>query len=239
LRIVLDYAVKRGLLLSNPAHDIKRRKLVQAKITVPTRDQFQGLVAALRDEDRSFGTQGKGTDAANLIELLAYSCCRLAEATSLRWANIDFVRQSVTITGGEVGTKNGEQRTIPMTESLRLLLERLHAENAPEPTDAILPINSARNAVQRACGKLGLPQFTHHDFRHLFATTCIESGVDIPTVSRWLGHKDGGALAMKVYGHLRDEHSFAMIKRVTFTERSAENILPMASGNIAKVNASN
>jgi len=33
--------------------------------------------------------------------------------------------------------------------------------------------------------------------RHLFATRCIESGVDIPTVSRWLGHKDGGALAMK------------------------------------------
>jgi hypothetical protein len=40
--------------------------------------------------------------------------------------------------------------------------------------------------------------------------------VDIPTVSRWLGHKDGGALAMKRYGHLRQEHSFAMIKRVNF-----------------------
>ena len=38
--------------------------------------------------------------------------------------------------------------------------------------------------------------------------TCLQRaasnpGVDIPTVSRWLGHKDGGALAMKVYGHLR------------------------------------
>ena len=46
--------------------------------------------------------------------------------------------------------------------------------------------------------------------RHFFATTCIESGVDIPTISRWLGHKDGGALAMRTYGHLRDEHSLAM-----------------------------
>jgi len=42
---------------------------------------------------------------------------------------------------------------------------------------------------------------------HLFATICIESGVDILTVSRWLGHADGGALAMRVYGHLRDKHS--------------------------------
>jgi hypothetical protein len=40
--------------------------------------------------------------------------------------------------------------------------------------------------------------------------------VDIPTVSRWLGHKDGGALAMRVYGHLRQEHSFSMVKRVAF-----------------------
>jgi integrase len=57
---------------------------------------------------------------------------------------------------------------------------------------------------------------THHDFRHLFATTCIESGIDIPTVSRWLGHKDGGALAMKTYGHLRREHAMEQAKKVRF-----------------------
>jgi hypothetical protein len=43
-----------------------------------------------------------------------------------------------------------------------------------------------------------------------------DSGVDIPTVSRWLGHKDGGALAMKTYGHLRREHSIAQAQCVTF-----------------------
>jgi hypothetical protein len=45
--------------------------------------------------------------------------------------------------------------------------------------------------------------FTNDDLRHLFATRCIESGSDIPTLSGWLGHKDGGTLAMKTYGHLR------------------------------------
>ena len=44
----------------------------------------------------------------------------------------------------------------------------------------------------------------------------LESGVDIPTVSRWLGHKDGGALAMRVYGHLRLEHSMSSAQRVQF-----------------------
>jgi len=40
--------------------------------------------------------------------------------------------------------------------------------------------------------------------------------VDIPTVSRWLGHKDGGVLAMKTYGHLRREHSVAQAQKVSF-----------------------
>ena len=50
-------------------------------------------------------------------------------------------------------------------------------------------------------------RITHHDFRHLFATRCIEAGVDIPKISRWMGQADGGALAMKIYGHLQREHS--------------------------------
>jgi integrase len=78
---------------------------------------------------------------------------------------------------------------------------------------------------------LSLPHFHHHDFRHFFATTCIEAGVDIPTISRWLGHKDGGALAMRVYGHLREDHSFAQIKRVTFDDpnsaKNAPNVIPL------------
>jgi len=43
-----------------------------------------------------------------------------------------------------------------------------------------------------------------------------ESGMGIPMVSRWLGHKDGGALAMKTYGHLRNENSQAMAQKVKF-----------------------
>jgi hypothetical protein len=51
--------------------------------------------------------------------------------------------------------------------------------------------------------------------------------VDIPTVSRWLGHKDGGALAMKVYGHVRNQHSASMAKPVNFAPAES-NIIPLA-----------
>jgi integrase len=76
-------------------------------------------------------------------------------------------------------------------------------------------------------------RITHHDLRHLFATRCIESGVDIPTVSRWLGHKDGGALAMRVYGHLRDAHSADMAKRVTFSNPQPTSQSPAPEVNPA------
>jgi integrase len=80
----------------------------------------------------------------------------------------------------------------------------------------VFGVSECQKALDRGCKQVGADRITHHDLRHLFATRCIESGVDIPTVSRWLGHKDGGALAMKTYGHLRREPSIAQAQRVTF-----------------------
>jgi integrase len=80
----------------------------------------------------------------------------------------------------------------------------------------VFRVREAQKAIDGACKKLKLARITHHDLRHFFAKVCIESGVDIPTVSRWLNHKDGGALAMKTYGHLGREHSLAQAQKVTF-----------------------
>jgi integrase len=104
-----------------------------------------------------------------------------------------------------------------MIPDMLLLLNRLQNEQeGDDPTKPVMRVRECQKAIDRASRVVGTPRITHHDLRHLFATRCIESGVDIPTVSRWLGHKDGGALAMKVYGHLRDQHSADMAKRVAF-----------------------
>ena len=93
----------------------------------------------------------------------------------------------------------------------------MRSERPNEPPDAkVFHVRECQKALDRACNKVGADRITHHDLRHLFATACIEAGVDIPTVSRWLGHKDGGALAMKTYGHLRREHSIMQAQRVSF-----------------------
>ena len=66
----------------------------------------------------------------------------------------------------------------------------------------------------RKAAKLG--DFGFHDCRHHFISMCVMSGVDFMTIASWAGHRDGGVLIGKVYGHLANEHRKAMAERVNF-----------------------
>jgi integrase len=55
--------------------------------------------------------------------------------------------------------------------------------------------------LQRHLSRLGLPHQRFHDLRHAFATLMVESGEDLGTVSRILGHADFATTA-DVYAHL-------------------------------------
>ena len=213
LRRMFDLAIERGLRYGNPAADLKRVRVRIKELTLPGHDQFNALVAEIRRVPF-----GPGLASADLVEFLAYGGFRKGEAAHVAWADCDFKRSEILVRGNaDTGTKNGEMRRVPMIPDMVRLLERLRAARSEDAADdTVMRVKECQGALTRACRKLGLPRITHHDLRHLFATRCIESGVDIPTVSRWLGHKDGGALAMKVYGHLRDQHSVAMAQKVSF-----------------------
>ncbi len=142
MRAVFDYSVRLGLMLSNPAKEIKRRKVVQKPMVLPTREQFRKLVAAIRENDGRQDSQEKAKPGADLVELLAYSGCRIAEANALTWANVDFAKNTLAVTGGAGGTKNYECRTVPLTDALRSLLVRLLQERSPVPSDSISQIDT-------------------------------------------------------------------------------------------------
>jgi hypothetical protein len=42
------------------------------------------------------------------------------------------------------------------------------------------------------------------------------SGLDYMTIAAWVGHKDGGVLIGRVYGHLADAHKREQAQRVSF-----------------------
>jgi integrase len=234
LRHVLNVAMEAGVIYSNPAAALKRAAIRGKEIALPTIEKFNALVAEMR--------AGHSRDSRNCADFalgLAVTGMRKGEANALEWRGVDFETGEVVVRGDtETGTKNWELRRVPLIPDARTLFEQMRAERADEPLDAkVFAVRECQKALDRACKKVGTDRITHHDLRHLFATRCIESGVDIPTVSRWLGHKDGGALAMKTYGHLRREHSIAQAQRVTFAPVPAKqaDVIAFPQGAVADV----
>jgi integrase len=203
---------------ANPAYKIKRRGVPRKQLDLPTADQFNQILAEIE-------TAGAIDEKAraDFVRFLAFSGCRLNEAKQALWQDVDWQKNELTIhclkrraTSDEV-----RSRAIPLVPAMRQLLTRMHGERQPKPEDTICRVFVCRKPLIRACKRIGCAPLTHHSLRHLFATFCIEAGIDIPSVSRWLGHSDGGALAMRVYGHLRREHSQLMAQRVTFGQTFA------------------
>ena len=207
LRHVFEIGIKNGVLYRNPATELMRKSPNKKLLRLPNRTQFAAIVAHVR------GQFGWGRMAADLIEGLAYSGMRVGESHRLTWSHLDFEKNLLTIPGEK--TENAP-RTIPMTAAFRKLVETIKARGVSDNNVRVFEADSALGSLASACKKTGVPHLTHHDLRHLFATTCIESGVDVPTVALWLGHADGGALAMRTYGHIRPEHSIVAAKKVSF-----------------------
>jgi integrase len=137
----------------------------------------------------------------------------------MTWGEVDFERSQFVVTGGINGTKNHEARPVPLFPAMRSLLERMKSERETPVNYAerIIPTGHARKAMATACKKAGLPHFHHHLFRHFFVSQAIEAGVDFKTIAAWVGHKDGGVLVARTYGHLTDTHSAAMALKMTFS----------------------
>jgi len=205
--------VEGGARYDNPGRFIKRAGERPKKLELPDCSQFPKFVEEIENSGSGFSKP-----CAALVRFLAFGGFRKLEASHVTWADCDFEKGKIIVRGDPVtGTKNREIREVPMIPDMVELLGRLRLDRPDaNPTDHVMLVHECQKAMDRAAKIVGMPRITHHDLRHLFATRCIESGVDIPTVSRWLGHKDGGALAMKTYGHLRDEHSQAMAQKVKF-----------------------
>jgi integrase len=215
----------------NPARHIKRVGVKPKELVLPEPEQFEKMLAAI---DTSGA--GQAHHCADLARFLAFSGCRISEARQVVWADVDLDRGEIKVHNAKrskTSNANG-LRFVPIISEMRELLARLRREQNPQPGDRVCILGECQKSLDRACKIVGVARITHHDLRHLFATRCIESGVDIPTVSRWLGHVDGGALAMRVYGHLRRKHSQAMAAMVTFNQSKPANVVSLPAAGTAE-----
>jgi integrase len=215
LKLLLTYAIDRGIFLDNPAEKFRRRKETRAMVKIPTRQEFDALMIGLNSAPKAVAS-----GAAAMVEFLAYSGMRVGEAREVKIRDINLEslpRGRVLITGGLEGTKNREQRVIPLFPSLRNVLERLlEKANGASPNSKLFTIQSPRGAMRNAFERMGLEPFSVHALRHYFASNAIENGINFQVIGNWLGHKDNGVLVAKRYGHLRSEFSASMAERMSF-----------------------
>lgn len=228
LRRLFDLAVASGSSLSNPARvrpangDRLKKKVTPKRLELPAPADLLRVFDAMQSNG---AVGGWGIEAADFCRFLLFSGCRVGEAGVFTWECVDWHKRLARVPGFKTATSD---RIIPLFPDLEQLLRsietrrraaaRFSLDGKPmlEASDRVFRISECQKSIDAACAKTCARRFTHHDLRHAFATACIESGVDIPTVSRWLGHADGGALAMKTYGHLRQEHSQLQATKVSF-----------------------
>jgi integrase len=137
---------------------------------------------------------------------------------------VDLERGHVTI-GAEGDSKNREARVVDLNPQLRQVLTDMARRRAPD-SQWLFPspqrgerdehARTFRESLLVARQTAKLPRFGFHDLRRFFASRAVMSGLDFLTVSRWLGHKDGGILLGKSYAHLANDHRKAQAERIVF-----------------------
>lgn len=153
----------------------------------------------------------------HVIIVALHTGMRKGEVLKLKWENVDFEAQEITI----VETKDDEDRVVPMNPLLFSLLSTLKAQDGkgeyvfsnPQTGKRYIEI---KRAFTSACEKACIKDFHFHDLRHTYASRLVRNGADLNTVKELLGHSS-------ITTTQRYLHSQAEQKRIAVNSLSRQN----------------
>ncbi len=180
---------ERNLPIANPCAKFKLLKdpRVKSKRRPPTYRQ--------EELDKIFG--GCDEREKTIFATLLLTGLREEELCFLTWPDVeiaDLDKAIVRVSGeGKVGfsPKDYEERIIPITRELGELLAKL-----PRKSALVFPTKSGNRQthllrrLKEIADAAEVKGATLHKFRHTYATRLLESGCDIVTVQRLMGHSD-------------------------------------------------
>jgi integrase len=208
LRNIYRDALDDGLLDHNPCLGVKWRKLDRKERKLVTADELDSLCEAALKASKN------GQQFGDYVRLLQYSGSRMAETLRLRWEDVDWDQKQLVI-GADGESKNHEARRVDFNPSLETHLKDMHRRRdcesqwifpSPQRGKKDISSKSFRETLLLAREEAGLEHVGFHDTRHHFISMSVMAGIDYMTIAAWVGHKDGGILIGKVYGHLANEH---------------------------------
>lgn len=219
LALVLDVAVRDGLVARNVARDVDRPREQPREARAYTPQELAVLLEQL-----------DGERLRPLVVVLAHTGLRIGEALALRWVDVELdaarlrVRGSlVRVTGQGVTVSPGKtarsRRVVPLTgpavEALRewravqavdrLALGAAYRDDGWTFTTELGTPLDVRNVGSwyrrqaQAAGVGGSP----HTLRHTAASTMLAAGVSVRTVAELLGHAKTST-TWDTYGHVSE-----------------------------------
>lgn len=203
----------------NPCWKIKRYKEVKRERYL-TRGELARLGQVLREADGE-------REAANCIQLLLLTGCRLGEIQTLKWDYVDLEAGLLRLPDSKSGAKLvaiGHAvvevlKTIPKVKKNPYVItgtvEGRHLTDMQKPW---------RRLRKRA----GMDDLRIHDLRHSFASDALQLGEDLTMIGRLLGHTQVQTTAR--YAHLKTDPIRAAANKVADAIALALT-LPVATKN--------
>ena len=120
---------------------------------------------------------------APVIEFAIETGMRRSEILKLKWCDVNLENGFAIL----YDTKNGEDRSVPLTRDCIHILRKLDVEDRK-----VFPIsaNCLRLAWTRARKKANITDLRFHDLRHEAVSRFFEMGMSVPEVALISGHKD-------------------------------------------------
>ena len=179
LKHCLNVAIRRGLLVSNPA----------CRVPLPDPHNERDRVLTDMEWNRLYEVAAPHLQP---ILLLAYHLGqRLGEITDLTWDRVDLQRGFIALRS--VDTKTKKPRQVPITPAVRAALAALAKVRRLDTNRVFLyegpPVKSIKRAFKTAKRLAGVEDFRFHDLRHCAATNLRRAGVDTATAMKIVGHK--------------------------------------------------
>ncbi len=208
LKTALKQAVAWGLLGVDPTAGLRTPRVPKQKREVLTAEELVRLLDAARAYKYHL-----------VIRLLALVGARLGEILGLKWSDIDFKKETLTIMRSadsrnrvlKDDTKTeASPRTIRLdAETLTLLAAFKNERRVVSLKDSSLIFNyegrvvredAIRRTMNYALKKAGLEHKRIHDLRHGAGSILLDGGQSLAAVSAFLGHSSTATTAA-VYAH--------------------------------------
>ena len=210
LQSVLHQAVKLGLIQINPA-DAERLtmpKVITPKVEIFTKQEAVEMLSCLEEESLQYRV---------IIYLAIMSGAREGELTALKFSDVDFINNKITIEraayklkGKPIATKppkDNDVRTVKIDKYTTDLIRQLKAEKEQERlrlgtawegdewifttwNGTIMHPATPSHWFRAFLKRHGLKHRKFHALRHTSATLQLLGGVNIKQVSGRLGHAD-------------------------------------------------